>query len=246
MTTQKILETGAAALVFAGVFLVGGRFYPMRAFMKSRRGLLSLSAGVSVAYVFVHLMPELGGARETFVKSTSLPHQFDGMIVFLLALLGFLAFYSLDHFTRVARAEAAQGEPTVDFDAKVLGFGAYVGLVSYLLVNSLENSPLSLATYAFAMAVHFLTFDHGFRETPGTGYCRRGCFLLAGAALLGWAVGLAVALPPDILALMLGFLSGGVIVNSAIAELPSKKDGRFLPFLVGSLVYACVLIATGS
>ena len=41
---------------------------------------------------------------------------------------------------------------------------------------------------------------------------------------------------------MLGFLSGGVIVNSAIAELPSGNNGKVLPFALGSFLYALLLI----
>ena len=83
-----MLETGAATLAFVAVFLFGGRLRPMRAVMRSPRSLLSFSAGISLAYVFVHLMPELSGARETFVRSTTLPVRFDGMVVYVAALLG--------------------------------------------------------------------------------------------------------------------------------------------------------------
>jgi hypothetical protein len=242
--TQKILETGAATLVFTAVFLFGGRFYPMRALTSDQRSILSASAGVSLAYVFVHLMPELAAARLTFVKVTSIPTQFDGMVIYALALLGFLLFFSLDHFSKKAQASAAEGE-VADYNVKVVGFAAYVCLVAYLLVNNLEHSVLASTAYAAAMAVHFLTFDHGFREDSAGAYARRGHLLLAAAAPVGWGLGLMFALPQDILALMLGFLSGGVIVNSMITELPSDKNGKLIPFLVGSVVYSAILIPLG-
>jgi hypothetical protein len=241
---QKTLETGAATLVFTAIFLFGRRFYPMHIVTRDRRNVLSVSAGVSLAYVFVHLMPELAGARLTFVKSTSIPTQFNGMVVYFLALVGFLVFFSLDHFSKTARAEAAEGD-VPDFSVKVAGFAGYVCLVAYLLVNNLDNSALASTAYAVAMGVHFLTFDHGFREEPGTGYERRGHLLLAAAAPVGWALGLMFALPQAILALMLGFLSGGVIVNSMITELPSNKDGKLIPFLFGSVAYSAILIQLG-
>jgi hypothetical protein len=241
---QKILETGAATLVFTAVFLFGGRFYPMRVVTRDQRSVLSASAGISIAYVFVHLMPELAGARETFVKATSMPTQFDGMVVYVLGLVGFLIFFSIDHFSKTARAEAAEGE-VPDFSFKVVGFAAYVCLVAYLLVDNLDNSALASTAYAVAMAVHFLTFDHGFREEPGDTYARRDHLFLAAAAPVGWVLGLMFALPQDILALMLGFLSGGVIVNSMITELPSSENGQLIPFLAGSVVYSAVLIPLG-
>ncbi len=60
-------------------------------------------------------------------------------------------------------------------------------------------------------------------------------FVLAGASLLGWGVGLVVALPNSVLTLLMAFVSGVIIMNSTIMRLPSEKDGRFLPVLVGGL-----------
>jgi hypothetical protein len=34
-------------------------------------------------------------------------------------------------------------------------------------------------------------------------------------------------------------------MNSAIMELPTEKDGRFVPFLAGSLIYGIVLLPLG-
>ncbi len=44
-----------------------------------------------------------------------------------------------------------------------------------------------------------------------------------------------MALPVLVLALLVAFISGSIIMNSLITELPSEKDGRFLPFLAGGL-----------
>ena len=60
---NTVIETGAAALLFDAVFLVGGRVHPLRALVRDCRTLISFSAGMSAAYVFVHLMPEMSGAR---------------------------------------------------------------------------------------------------------------------------------------------------------------------------------------
>jgi hypothetical protein len=41
------------------------------------------------------------------------------------------------------------------------------------------------------------------------------------------------------------FVSGAVIVNSAIMELPSDKDGRFVPFMLGGVIYGLILLPLG-
>jgi hypothetical protein len=92
------------------------------------------------------------------------------------------------------------------------------------------------------MALHFLTVDHTLRREHGPLYQRCGRFLLAGACVPGWAAGLLVTLPTGILAPMMAFLSGAVIMNSTITELPAERDGRFLPFLLGGLLYSLLLL----
>jgi hypothetical protein len=236
------LETGAAALAFATAFLAGGRIYPMRAILRNQQSMLSFSAGIALAYVFVHVMPELSAARETVIRFSTVPTFFQGMAVYFSALLGFLVFFSLDQISKRRRLAALPGAPTPVFDLKLIGFAGYVCLTSYLLVNNLDNSALASAAYALAMAVHFLTFDHGFREEPGDTYARRGHLVLAAAAVFGWGLGLAFALPRAALAILLGFLSGGIIVNTAIVELPTGKDSRVWPFWAGALTYGALLI----
>ena len=68
---------------------------------------------------------------------------------------------------------------------------------------------------------------------------------MAGACVLGWSLGQAVALPRSVVALMVAFISGGIIMNSLVEELPSEKDGRFLPFLAGGLTYGLILVPLG-
>ena len=56
------LVTGAGALFLALVFLFGGRVRPLRPLFRDDRSLISFGSGMSMAYVFVHLMPELSSA----------------------------------------------------------------------------------------------------------------------------------------------------------------------------------------
>ena len=150
-----------------------------------------------------------------------------------LALIGFLAFYGLDHL----RARAGGG-----YRIHLVGFAAYASLTAFLLVRNLEETPWSLAAYVVAMMCHFLAIDHALREEHATAFDRTGRFVLAAACVLGWGAGLLVAVPGFVLALLLAFVSGAVIVNSAIMELPSEKDGRFWPFVIGGLAYALLLL----
>lgn len=237
-----IFETGAAALLFAATFLAGGRVHPFRSLVRDRRSVVSFGAGMSAAYVFVHLLPELSAVRQHFVESVDAPLRFDGMGIYFLALVGFLVFYGLDHLRGRLRASPEPGTFGLSFRLHVGGFAAYAGLVSYLLVNSLGETSTSTALYALAIAFHFLSVEYALRREYGAAFEHAGRFVLAGMSILGWAVGLLFALPPYVLALLVAFLSGAIIMNSLIMELPSDQDGRFLPFVAGGVAYGLLLL----
>jgi hypothetical protein len=241
-----LLETGAAALLFAVVFLAGNHIHPLRALVRDRRQVISFAAGMTAAYVFVHLLPELHEARQSYAESAPLPLPFEGRSIYLVALVGFLVSYGMD-YVGGKRGELAEARHEHLIGRVHIGsFAVYVALMSYLLVHGLEDGTTQqLVLYATAVAVHFLTIDHALREEYAEDYGRAGRLLLAAACLVGWGAGIAFALPHYVLALLVAFIAGSVIMNSLITELPEKKDGRFLPFVIGGLLYGLVLIGLG-
>jgi hypothetical protein len=237
---QEVLVTGAAALLFAAIFLFGGRLHTLRA-RVDRRSAASFGAGMAAAYVFIHLMPEMHEARQAFAESVSMTLRYQGMAIYFVALVGFLTFYGVDHLRRRRTASGAIDEGR-SFRLHVGGFAAYVCLMAYLLVNGLEGTPTSIGLYALAIAFHFYGVDQTLREEHGTEYVRVGRLVLAAMCVAGWAAGLLVRLPPYVLALLVAFISGAIIMNSAAMELPSEKDGRFMPFVAGGVLYGLLLL----
>jgi hypothetical protein len=245
MPTSEVLETGAAALLFGLIFFAGGCIRPLRHLVRDDRSLISFGAGMASAYVFVHAIPELQVVRRTFATSVAVT-LYEGVAIYFVALVGFLVFYGLDHRrAHLQRETAAGGQAGQAFRLHVGGFAAYVWLMAYLLVNNLEETRVSTALYAAAIAFHFLAVDHSFRSEHGAVYERTGRYVLAGSAVLGWSAGLLFALPQYGLALLVAFTSGAIIMNSAVMELPTEKDGRFLPFMIGGVAYGLILLPFG-
>lgn len=243
--SAPLLQSGAAALIFAATFVFGRRIHPLRALVPDRRSVISACGGMSAAYVFVHVMPELHEARQALVASGSEWLRYEGMGIYFASLLGFLLFYGLEHLRGRLSDREGELEDGAAFRLHIGGFAAYVGLMSYLLVHGLEDAATAGVLYAVAVAVHFLALDHSLGEEHGAAYERSGRFLLAGMCLLGWGVAQAVALPSHVLALLLALVSGGVIINSLIMELPTEKDGRFPAFLAGGILYGLLLVPLG-
>jgi len=242
---QEVIWTGAAASLLALTFLLGERARPLRLFFRDPRSLISFGAGMSAAYVFVHLMPELHQARESFVESASIVMRYQGMGIYLVALVGFLLFYALSEAINQLKAHSHGGEIGPAFRLHLGGLAAYVGLMAYLLVHKLGEEPTSILLYALAIACHFRAMDYSLREEYGAAYERFGRPLLAGMCLLGWGLGQLIALPLYVLSLLVAFISGAIIMNNSIMELPAGKDGRVIPFVLGGILYGLILIPLG-
>jgi hypothetical protein len=240
-----MLETGLAALLFAATFLVGGRVHPLRALVRDRRSILSFGAGMSAAYVFVKLIPELVAVRLGFVEAVGKPLPFAGMAIYFVALVGFLSFYGLDHLRARFKEESSAQQSGFSFRLHVGGFAAYVWLMGYLLVHNLEETSVGTIFYAVAIAFHFLSLDHSLRHEHGAAYDRVGRYVLGLMAVLGWSVAQLFTLPPYVVALLVAFISGAIIMNSLIMELPTEQEGRFFPFMGGGIVYGLILLPLG-
>lgn len=222
---------------------------------------LSAAGGVSVAYVFVHFLPELAASQRAVAEAAS---ELTGGLalaerhVFLIALAGLLTFYGLHRLAQVSRsgrqghavqggrASEGQAEATTSprvFWIHMASFATYNGLVGYLLLHREEMTLRGLGFFAVAMALHFVVTDFGLNEDHKAPYQRVGRWLLAAAVAVGWASGLLTELPEAGIAALTAFLGGGVVLNVLKEEVPSERQSRFWAFAGGAVAYAALLLA---
>ena len=244
MEAPSLLETGFAAVLLAAAFVVGERTHLLGRLLTPR-SLTSFGGGMAAAYVFLHVMPELHGARHAFTEAAAMALPYEGKAIYYLALAGFLSFYGIRHF-HTRQLSAREGKPDrLDFQVQIGGFAAYAWLMGYLLLRGLEAHHVAIGLYAVAMGFHCLAINRELSHEYGNDYRRTGRFILAGMALAGWASAALLDLPASLIPLLLAFLSGAVIMNSLILELPTEKDGRFWPFITGGLLYGLILLPLG-
>jgi hypothetical protein len=245
------METFITAVIFSAIFFLGPKLHSYGGGKRHYRRLLSLGAGISVAYVFVHLLPELGQASEAFIRETadsSLP--FPSYRVYLSAMLGFIIYHGMENLG-TAEEEPSGGDTTQQHGSRVLpflhifGFAVYVWLVGYLLVDGLEHGIERIGFYSAAMGFHFLSVNHTLQVEHPRAYRKVGKNILTAAVLLGWGMGILLKFPTTVIITLLAIISGAVIVNTMISELPRKKEGHFPLFLAGACLYALLLIAAG-
>lgn len=222
---------------------------------------LSLAGGVSVAYVFVHFLPELAASQEAVAAAAG---ELTGGLalagghVFLIALAGLLAFYGLDRLPKISRARR-QGTPIPGgrapedrtaaptslrvFWIHMASFAAYNLITGYLLLHRGMMTPASLAFFAIALALHFVVTDYGLTEDHKAPYRQVGRWLLGAAVAGGWILGLVTELPEAGVAALTAFLGGGVVLNVLKEEVPSERQSRFWAFAGGAAGYAVLLLA---
>ncbi len=253
MTTRMttVLATFAGAVVFAAIFYLQPALrFPARG-QRGYRRVISFSAGMAVAYVFVHLLPELGEASERVVRATEeLGLPFSELLVYAAALIGFMLFYGLEHLAagaRLRQPERHTQEPEAASEGfhlrtMTVSYAMYVLVVSYVMTHTMEVGRGQLALFATAMGLHFLGAGYGLRREGRALYDMWGRRVLAAAALAGWAIALLVSPGEHTGNLLLGFVAGALIMNTATNELPGEKDGRFGAFVSGGMIYAAVLL----
>ncbi|UUR08128.1 hypothetical protein [Sphingomonas glaciei] len=211
---------------------------------------LSAAGGVSVAYVFVHLLPELASHQQVIgerARSAGLLASVESH-AYLIALFGLALFYGVERFAR----SRGGGAPPREGERRSLGvfwvhltaFALYNVLIGYLLLHREENDLRGLVVYAIAMSLHFIVNDQGLRQQHGTTYHRYGRWILAAAPVGGLLLGLATDVSALLLSALFAFLAGGIILNVLKEELPEDRQSRFSAFALGAIAYAAVLLLT--
>lgn len=235
-----------AGLVLVHLFAAKLRFLDV----IPRSRWLSMAGGISVAYVFVHIFPELEEAQRSIgEKGQFLPlleHH-----AYMVALFGLVVFYGLERSVkssqqrRGAEARNKKGETTAGkgiFWVHILSFALYNALIGYLLVHREEQDLRGLIFFFVAMALHFLVNDYGLGQDHKNTYRRVGRWILAAAILAGWGIGLSMKVSEAATAVLFAFLAGGIVLNVLKEELPEERQSRFLPFVLGVVFYTALLL----
>ena len=238
----EVLASGLVALLFVAIHLSIGRLH--RLDVVPRSAWLSFAGGTAVAYVFLHVLPELAEHQQEFARHTSFGGFDTGVLIYAIALVGLAFYYGVERWAKLFedRAKGEVEHETVLW-VHTASFALYNLLIGYLLTEREPGEPWGLALYAVAMALHFVTTDHGMLRDHRAAYDRVSRWVLAGALLAGWALGLATRLPFLAVGCLFAFLAGGVVLNVLKEELPKERESRIGPFLVGAVFYAALLLA---
>lgn len=237
---DAVAASASAAVVLAFVHGLA-RYFEHGLSGVPRSRWLSVAGGTSVAYVLVHLLPEIAQAQSEIDDDGLLLAALEREL-WIAALAGLVVFYGLER--SAASRDSAWNDGAVDASGWVhlASYAFYNAIAGYLLLERASAGVLELSLYTVAIALHFIVNDNALVEDHGDLYRRRGRWLLAGAVLGGWAIGVAEPLHRAVVPLVTAFLGGGIILNVLKEELPEERQSRFGSFAAAAAAYGALLL----
>lgn len=236
-------QTLSAAVTLVLIHLFAGRLHSAEGGPRSR--WLSAAGGVSVAYVFLHLLPELAHGQKVLQEREASLLDFLEQHAYLLALAGLSCFYGLERLIKSHRRqlpEHAESHAGV-FWLHIAAFSFYNALIGYLLVHRQGGGDGGLLTFATAMALHLLVNDYALQSHHNHLYVHRGRWVLAASVLAGWGLGQVLSISEAAVSAAVAFIAGAIVLNVLKEELPEERNSRFSFFLLGTLGYSALMIA---
>lgn len=238
--TASQLIAGALTLVLVGLHAAAPRIRGLPGVPERATG--SFAGGLAVAYVFLHLLPELAEGNEAIGEALSdvvEPTPLLDLAIFLVALVGFTAFYGLE---RMARDRGGVETLGGVYWLHLGSFTVYNLLITYTMALRVRTGLLFALLFTVAMGLHFVLTDRSLEEKYPRRFDTSGRGVLAGALLAGWLLS-AVAAPTStlVVAVLTALLGGSILLNVFKEELPSDRRSSFGWFSAGLVLYAALL-----
>jgi len=210
------------------------------------RRFISFSAGVGVAYVFVHLWPQVAHTQEIAEQEI---HWLEGhtmhYALYLVALSGLVTVYILDRLIARAYEKEELTTPNVTESALFWShmgfFSLYNMMIGYLLTYQNQINT-SLLIFFIAFALHFITNDWGLRHHHESVYDKYGRYILSISILIGYIIGQGTDFPEYFIGSVEAFVAGAMTLNVVKHELPSEREGNLEGFLTGVISASLLFI----
>lgn len=238
---EILFSTGLLLLLLVSHYLCS---YLKRIPGVSPEKIISFAGGVAVAYVFLHMLPDLVETRDKIhdlLSMVTVMTPFKDFGVFIIALIGFEVFYLLERFTSEADLDSQQTERR-HYWLNLWMYFIYNFTITYTMIIRIRTGPMYAVLFALAMALHFVLTDNRFKRYFPNFFDARSHIYLLTALLLGY-VG-AIIFPANVyaFAILTAFLSGAVLYNSFAEEIALDRQTSMTSFFLGTGVMASFLL----
>ncbi|WP_133129295.1 hypothetical protein [Legionella yabuuchiae] len=205
---------------------------------------VSFAGGTAVAYVFLHMLPELVEYNEPigrFLVNQDWLTPFTELTIYIVALIGFLVYYGLE--LTAERYQQAEQNYWLVYGLHLGMFCLYNFLITYTMSLRVQESLSATILFTFSMALHFVLTDRKFSRLYRNLFNHLGRFILISFLFLGWLF--SVIFDPVnvvVAAFMVAFLAGSVLLNVFREELPVAGLANYRWFLYGSGIITIILL----
>lgn len=241
MTTLLISLIGV--LLLAAVHLFGYRVDNLLGNIP-RGYWLSFASGVSISYVFLHIMPELHDGDEVVASALGNLFGVQELLLYMVALAGAVLFYGLRRLTAQSDQIDRSRQEVLDFAfwLSIGAFAVYNAIVAHTIHHRAEIGADVLAAFVVAMSLHFTINDYGLHRRFVRAYVRYGRWMLIVGIVIGWSAGFMIHASESIVLIMLAFLMGGTVLHVLAEELPEQRANSYGAFLAGAILYSFILV----
>lgn len=193
----------------------------------------SFGGGAGLAYVFIHLLPELASGGRTITEAVNteayVPTAMTESLLFLTTLIGVLVPYTLSVIAKQAPASR-----TWTGVARLLTFGLINYLYAYSLPSLLTTGISYGVLFTVAIATHILLADRTLACEHPQAFRRRFRWIGSGCLLIGTLHAALLHPVSDLtLAIATAFVGGGLLMSVFREELPSPNITRLNWLLAG-------------
>ena len=196
---------------------------------------ISLVAGISVTYIFLHLLPNLYSGVSVFSRS-----------LFVFVLVGFVAFHVVEKFIYKYVGEGKISEDLkLNHSVWLLIYDISIGIV---LVNFFKISAVEGFLFFIPVWFHSALSNLSIHKISGLNFRERADLknkalklFLSGGALYGATVALVYGVSLKISFVLTGLVAG-ILLYVVIREMiPKEKEGRPLFFILGVVLYSLLI-----
>ena len=197
---------------------------------KHHKQIISFGAGVSLAYIFLILLPELYKGID-----------YAGQFIFVVVLSGTLLFhyaekYIYQHAKKAVRLKELRAVHTLAFFSYHFMIG--IVLVDFLRINITSGVLLMIPVTTFTAVglasmkrIHFKVTQKPILK-----------ILLASSTLMGILISLFLVFPKKIFYILLAFIMGALLYELLRKNIPKKRSEDTTFFMIGALLYALIIM----
>ena len=191
--------------------------------------VVSAGSGIALAYLIVHLLPEVASDSKTWEFAAGWIH-YDNLHAYIFLLLGIFGTLALRFFEKGQHGMAPHPQTAI-LQPAVASI-----LVGYVLASGDDGELGSLLLFSLAIGLHMVISAHALATRLDTPL---GGIVLAAGIAVGFAVGSVTSAPSEVIAGATAVLAGGVMTHT-INEV-QDEERHFGALAVGAVFEAALL-----